>query len=76
MHATATDEVGTSTNGMAAFGTADPVAADRLRRGVADADPVLARAPAWSDLGVTSLAARLKDELCGRLGDVINQAAW
>jgi uncharacterized membrane protein YccC len=42
-------------------GTIDPVAADRLRRAVADNDPVLARAPAWSDLVVASLAARLGD---------------
>jgi hypothetical protein len=37
-------------------GTVDPVAADRLRRAVADADPVLARAPAWrSSLPVTKI---------------------
>jgi uncharacterized membrane protein YccC len=42
-------------------GTTDPVAADRLRRAVADNDPMLARAPAWSDLVVASLAARLED---------------
>ena len=42
-------------------GTIDPGPADRLRHAVADYDPVFPRAPAWSDLVVASLVARLED---------------
>jgi uncharacterized membrane protein YccC len=44
-----------------ASGTIDPLPADRLRHAVVDIDPVLARTPAWTDLVVASLAARLED---------------
>ena len=42
-------------------GTIEPGPADRLRHAVADNDPVFPRAPAWSDLVVASLVARLED---------------
>ena len=44
-----------------ASGTTDSLPAQRLRQAVAGIDPVLARAPAWIDLVVASLAARLED---------------
>jgi uncharacterized membrane protein YccC len=42
-------------------GTIDPLPAGRLRHAVVDIDPVLARAPTWTDLVVASLTARLED---------------
>jgi uncharacterized membrane protein YccC len=43
-----------------ASGTTDPAAADRLRRSIADIDPVIGSKPRWADLLLATLVARLK----------------
>jgi uncharacterized membrane protein YccC len=58
------DELRQRLDDMAAWlasGTIDPLRAGQLRHAVAANDPVFPRAPAWNDLVVASLVARLED---------------